>query len=163
MNVRLAKKEDAAIIHKIMIEAFSEYNETIPSSALNETVYSIASSIDDKEEQAAICFENDHPIAMVRFQIVNESLYFYRLSVLPIHQGKGVAKTLLRWLEVFARDHSCNRIWCKVRKSVSKNRKMYCSLGYKTIDEFNITVKDGFTLQVISMEKIVNKVKEERF
>ncbi|WP_331490943.1 hypothetical protein [Aquibacillus rhizosphaerae] len=45
MNIMLAEKSQASIIHNIMIQSFKDFNNAIPSSALDETVDSISSAL----------------------------------------------------------------------------------------------------------------------
>ncbi|CAN7765697.1 GNAT family N-acetyltransferase [Paenibacillus sp. LjRoot153] len=49
------------------------------------------------------------------------SLYFYRLSVSPEARGKGIAKSILNWLEEYAKKHGKSEIVCRVRMSIPKN------------------------------------------
>ena len=57
---------------------------------------------------------------MLRFQIEETELYFYRLSVLPICQRQGVAKSLLNHLEDYCMKHQISKIKCKVRANIWK-------------------------------------------
>lgn len=78
MKIIFAKVSDAPLIHDLMIKAFMEYKDEIPpSSALDETVQSISNALEDGE-QSLICFDGDEPVGMVRFQLKDEGLYFYR-------------------------------------------------------------------------------------
>ncbi|WP_407269849.1 GNAT family N-acetyltransferase [Radiobacillus sp. PE A8.2] len=155
MTFKLATAEDAPIIHQLMIDAFAIYNQTIPSNALEETVQSIQFAMETDGERAVICYDKHQPIAMARFTVKYDSLYFYRLSVLPSYHGKGNAKKVITWLETYAQERACKRIWCKVRKSVQQNLYLYRSLGYKIFNEFIVTKEDGTQLDVVSMEKFL--------
>ena len=125
MIIQTTNFKDIAIIHDVMIQAFSEYkNEVSPSSALQETHQMITDSF-KSGEQALIAYENNQPIGMVRFKLNKSILYFYRLSVIPQKQGKGVAKNMLEYLETYGKKQGANEIQCKVRATVSKNISLY--------------------------------------
>lgn len=138
-----------------MIQAFSEYkNEVSPSSALQETHKMITNSF-KLGEQALIAYEKNEPIAMVRFKLEKAHLYFYRLSVIPQKQGKGIAKKLMETLETYGKYHGINEIQCKVRATVSKNIALYSSMGYVVYDENTIDKPNNQKLNIVSMKKYI--------
>lgn len=151
--ISLAKEADASIVHQIMRSAFSEYQDKIPpSSALDETVQSVSESIQNGEN-VFIAYDEKEPVGMVRFKQEKNALYFYRLSVVPEKQGKGVAKKLLKSLEETALKKNINEIQCKVRMDVQKNVVLYSSLGYTIFDEEVVHKPNGIKLHVVSMKK----------
>ncbi|MEH7360153.1 GNAT family N-acetyltransferase [Priestia megaterium] len=104
MNYCLAQPEEAATVHDLMLQAFSVYRDSVPpSSALDETTESIMQSLKHGKE-AVILYVENKPVAMARFTLEETSLYFYRLSVIPAFQGKGLAKRLIQWLETYAKE-----------------------------------------------------------
>lgn len=136
-----------------MIQAFSEYkNEVSPSSALQETHQMITDSF-KSGEQALIAYENNQPIGMVRFKLNKSILYFYRLSVIPQKQGKGVAKNMLEYLETYGKKQGANEIQCKVRATVSKNISLYESMGYEVFSKTTIDKPNNQKLKIVSMKK----------
>ncbi|MED1472689.1 GNAT family N-acetyltransferase [Bacillus salipaludis] len=153
MVINSAKSSDAPVIHDLMIKAFMEYkNETPPSSALEETVQSVLDAF-KKGEKALIAFEENKPLGMVRFQLKDEGLYFYRLSVIPEKQGKGIAKKILKSLEAYANKVGITTILCKVRMTVPKNIQLYSSIGYDIYDEEVVHKPNGINIKVVSMKK----------
>ncbi|MDQ0299278.1 hypothetical protein J2S78_001698 [Salibacterium salarium] len=87
MRLKLEDMPDAPVIHELMIKAFMEYkNDPSPSSALEETVQSVSEAL-EREEKALIAYVENQPVGMGCFQIKNEGLYFYRLSVIPQKHG----------------------------------------------------------------------------
>lgn len=139
-----------------MMDAYEEYLH-IPgsSSALSETVDSIAQSIASGKERALISFVGNTPVACVRYSFKN-GLYFYRLSVRQAWQGSGFAKSLLIHLESLAMAERLTNIWCKVRYSVPRNVYLYQSLGYEKFDEEFIRKENGVILRVWMMKKELN-------
>ena len=153
LNIAFAQTTDAPVIHDLMMQAFMAYkNEVPPSSALEETVQSISEALENGE-QALIGYLADEPVAMLRFRIESDSLYFYRLSVIPNKQGQGIAKRLLKSLETYALEQDKSTIQCKVRMTLPKNIALYQSIGYKVYDEEIVYKPDGLTVPVVAMTK----------
>ncbi|WP_017726035.1 GNAT family N-acetyltransferase [Halalkalibacterium ligniniphilum] len=152
MENRLATAGDAPIIHALMIRAFEEYRHAEPpSSALDETIESISSGL-QKDEQAFIHYLKDKAVGMLRFHVRDDHIYFFRLSVVPEHQGKGVAKKLLKVLENYAKKHHKATITCKVRVDVPRNIHLYESIGYHICEKERIPKPKG-NVNVVSMKK----------
>ena len=125
MKIILAEASDAPLIHDLMIQAFMEYKDDIPpSSALEETVQTISTALEDGEK-ALISYIGDEPVGMVRFRLNDNGVYFYRLSVIPEKQGQGIAKELVKSLDDYAKQNEKPTIRCKVRMTLPKNIKLY--------------------------------------
>jgi GNAT superfamily N-acetyltransferase len=152
--IRLANAEDAHLIHQIMVLAFEEYrNMDVPSSALNETVSSIEESLKNGSEKALLCFRDGVPVGSVRFKTDKNSLYFFRLSVCPEARGKGIAKSMLAWLENYAKEYGKTEIWCRVRMSLPQNIQLYKSVGDIICKEEVVTNPNGFPVKTVVMKK----------
>lgn len=153
MKFKFAEASDAPTIHDLMIKAFMEYkNEIPPSSALEETIESITAAIMDGEK-ALIAYVDEKPVGMVRFKIIENELYFYRLSVIPEEQGKGFAKKIVKALEDYARDNEISALFCKVRKDVLRNIQLYRSLHFSICNEEIVHKPNGINLKVVAMRK----------
>lgn len=149
MLIKPATSDDAAIITEIMQVAFREYNNP-PASALIETTEEVRSALENGE-QSLICYDQDIPVAMVRFKLTNKELYFYRLSVLPTYQRKGIAKLLLKELESYAGNHVVTQLVCKVL--------LYQSVGYEIFDQVIVRKANGVEIPVVHMKKQIQLVK----
>ncbi|MGV3464521.1 MAG: GNAT family N-acetyltransferase [Heyndrickxia sp.] len=150
MEIKSAEVSDASLIHDLMMKAFKEVAP--PSSALEETVDSISNALKDKEN-GLIAYVEEKPVGMVRFQIVENGLYFYRLSVLPEYQGKGIAKKILTSLEDYAKQKEIPTLLCKVRLAISKNIQLYRSMDYRIYDEEIVHKPNGIKIKTVSMMK----------
>lgn len=129
--IRLANVEDALLIHEIMLSVFEEYrNIDVPSGTLNETISSIEEALGNGSEKALLCFLINVPLGTVRFKFGEKSLYFFRLSVCLEARRRGIAKSILSWLENYAKEHEITEIWCRVRISIPQNIQLYQSVGY---------------------------------
>lgn len=156
MKYCLAQLEDAATVHDLMLQAFSVYRDSVPpSSALDETIESIMQSL-KHGKKAVILYVENKPVAMARFTLEETSLYFYRLSVIPAFQGKGMAKQLIQWLETYAKECGKESLLCKVRMSVFRNIALYESIGFY-IEEKEIVHRDGVDIPVVNMKKEILK------
>ncbi|MEB6169506.1 GNAT family N-acetyltransferase [Staphylococcus pseudoxylosus] len=156
MDFKEATISDVPIIHKLMIKAFSEYkNDEIPSSALEETEKSISVALLEEGEKALIAYESDEPVAMARFKIDNYKMNFYRLSVDPLYQGKGIGKHLLKALEIYAKNKGVSEIICKVRMNIKRNVSLYKGIGYFIFDNYTIDKPNNKPLHIVSMKKFI--------
>lgn len=155
LKFQFAKSLDAPVIHDLMVQAFMEYKDAkIPSSALEETVESITRALMDGEN-AIIAYAGEKPVGMARFNISENELYFYRLSVLPEEQGKGIAKKIVKALEEYARNKELLVIFCKVRMDVPRNIQLYRSLGFTVENEDVVHKPNGVYLKVVLMKKFL--------
>ncbi|KPN95897.1 N-acetyltransferase [Lysinibacillus sp. ZYM-1] len=153
MELVLAEIKDAPIIHKVMIQAFQEYERaTPPSNALSETVESIEQAM-RAGEQTFIGYMEQQPVAMVRFTLSTQSIYFFRLSVIPERQGQGLAKALIAKLEQYALMKGKKISQCKVRWNVPRNIELYRSLGYVVTKKEMGENRNGISLATVTMEK----------
>ncbi|OXS72904.1 GNAT family N-acetyltransferase [Lysinibacillus sp. KCTC 33748] len=104
-------------------------------------------------EHAFIGYIDEQPVAMVRFTLSAQRIYFFRLSVIPEKQGRGLAKALIEELEQFACTKGKMISECKVRMSVPRNIELYRSLGYVVTKEDKEENRNVFSLSVATMEK----------
>lgn len=155
MEIVVASVKDAKVVHEIMLQAFKEYEQaTPPSSALSETVMSIEQAL-SSGEQALIAYIEAQPVAMVRFTVNNQSIYFFRLSVIPEKQGHGLAKALIAEIEKYACTQGKLISECKVRMDVPRNIALYQSLGYVITKEEVVENLNGIAIPVVTMAKVL--------
>lgn len=155
IHFRFANRSDSELIRSLMVQAFTEYqNSKVPSSAMQESTALIEVAL-EKGGQALIAFDETIPVGMVCFRVRNDVLYFFRLSVIPERQGQGVAKRILQELEEVAKDNNGHSIVCRVRKSVIKNVHLYQSIGYQVFDQEVVHKPEGIDIEVVHMKKKV--------
>jgi ribosomal protein S18 acetylase RimI-like enzyme len=153
MKIKFAEVSDAPLIHDLMMKAFAEYKDELPpSSALEETIGSISAALND-DERALISYVDGDAVGMVRFRLNENGVYFYRLSVIPEKQGRGMAKKIIKSLEDYAIQNGNKSIQCKVRMTVPKNLQLYSSIGYSIYDEEVVVKPNGVDIKVVSMKK----------
>jgi ribosomal protein S18 acetylase RimI-like enzyme len=151
--IREAKPEDADTIHTLMLNAFEEYKAAVPpSSALEETEEGIAEALREERESAAILYEDDTAIAMVRFKYVDDVIYFFRLSVIPARRRRGYARQLVKWIEKQGVTKGLNISRCRVRQSIQNNLVLYQDMGYEIVDQ-ELIVRPAGTVKTLTLDK----------
>jgi ribosomal protein S18 acetylase RimI-like enzyme len=151
--IREATAEDADTIHALMLIAFDEYKNAIPpSSALEETEEAIAEALREERESAAILYEDDTAIAMVRFKYVDDVIFFFRLSVIPARRRRGYARQLVKWIEKQGVTKGLNISRCKVRQSIQNNLVLYQDMGYEIVDQ-ELIVRPAGTVKALTLDK----------
>ncbi|HWK23695.1 MAG TPA: GNAT family N-acetyltransferase [Ureibacillus sp.] len=144
--------ETIYVIH----QAFKRYEtDPQPSSALNETEESIQNELKQGTKLFGV-YENDELIGIVKCLLKKDHIYFSRLSVLPKNQGKGVAKSLVKYIENYAIQNNIFASICKVRKKEKNNITLYSKLGYEVVNEEVIVNKNGDNIPTVTMRKILN-------
>jgi GNAT superfamily N-acetyltransferase len=150
-DVRSAHPHDAAILLRLLVSAFGEYEGKLdpPSGANAETVESIAHKL--AEGGAFICAERDVPIGCVFYAPKPDHLYVGRLSVMPEHRKRGIGDLLLAATE---RQAAALRLPCiriGVRIVLEPLHAYYTARGYVSI---GLRSHDGYAHPTfIEMEK----------
>ena len=72
-------------------------------------------------------------------------------------RGKGIAKSLLQFVESFAQQLGLTSIQCKVRLEVPRNIALYEGLGYVIYEKELSVRKDGEKIPVVLMCKNIQK------
>ncbi|QXE00789.1 GNAT family N-acetyltransferase [Terribacillus sp. DMT04] len=152
--ILLAKLSHAEEIHRTMLAAFEEYRfSNAPSSALEETVDTIASSLRNGEEKAFLFWREKKVIGVVRFKEQKEHVYFFRLSVRPEERRRGVARQLIAALERYAASRRLFTLQCQVRLSVAKNIALYEQNGFYISDRTTVRKQNGTRIETVHMTK----------
>jgi predicted N-acetyltransferase YhbS len=89
--IREAKADEIYIVHRIMQEAFKQYNGILhpPSSAMRETVEDVSNKIKD-HGGAVIVWEGQEAIGSARYIFRDNYMYIGRVSVLAEYRGRGI-------------------------------------------------------------------------
>jgi len=156
IHIQLATEENLHIVHRLMREAFEEYRFLdVPSSALTEPFVQLIDAYKNGKEHAVLCVVDGVALGSARFKTKEQSIYFSRLSVTPSARGKGIAKAMLAWLEEYAVEQGKEKIECLVRATLPENIRLYSSIGYVVVNEEIVTNPNGFSVNVVAMEKEV--------
>lgn len=135
LHIRLARPDEAHVVHRIMREAFAEYgSQPMPSSALHETVDDVREAME--QGGAILALEDDTPIGSARFGWRRRedgvlALCFERLAVRPVRRGHGIGGAMIDWLEEHARADGAGLVEATVRSQQPDNRPYYVARGYR--------------------------------
>lgn len=156
--IKLGNEADIVIAHKLMKEAFEEYRYLdVPTSAINEPIDTLMDSFRDGLEKFIICYIDGNPLGSLRFITKDQTLYFSRVSVPPYARGRGIAKSMLSWLEDYAKKEGMQKLQCKVRSSLTSNVRLYQSIGYTVTKEELVMNADNFPVSIVVMEKLLGQ------
>lgn len=144
---------DSKHIIEVIHAAFKRYETNpMPSSALSETSTTIEENI--KEGMLIFgAYANEQLVGVVKVTKQKDHLYFSRLAVLPTHQGKGIASSLIAYIENEAMKEKIGCVQCKVRKTETDNIRLYQKLGYSITKEELTTSPIGLVMATLTMEK----------
>jgi len=133
VQIARAQVEDAALVHRIMQEAFAEYRGVLdpPSSAHDETVHDVAQAI--QRGGALLVWDGASPVASARFDPRTDHLYVGRVAVLPEHRRGGIAAAIMRRMADIARDFGLPMVQVEVRDSLPSNVGLYARLGFEIV------------------------------
>ena len=148
----IKETNDAQLLTTLLHESFAQYEaDSIPSSALKETPQSIEQLL-QTGTKAYVYFVDELPVAMVRTEVEDQALLFSRLGVLPSYRKRGIARSLIAFVEEKAREMNLPYVRCGVRKKERDNIALYQRLGYSIIDE-QVSPRHKEPLIIVTMEK----------
>jgi ribosomal protein S18 acetylase RimI-like enzyme len=131
----LATVDDAALVHRLMWEAFAEYDGVLepPTGALAESVADVAAAI--AAGGAVLAWEGEVAVASARYQPEADHLSIGRVSVPPAHRGNGYARAVMSYLEELGRALGLPEARVGVRRNLPDNIALYERLGYRIVSE----------------------------
>jgi predicted N-acetyltransferase YhbS len=132
--LRAATPADAAAIAATIAAAFEQYRGRLEpeSGAFRETSDGIAAEL-ARESGAILAERNGRIIGCVMVKLIDDDLYFGRLSVVPEARGQGIARRLLEAVEDEARRRELAGIQLGVRIVLVENQQLFSSMGYVEI------------------------------
>ena len=132
--LRAATATDAAAIAATIAASFEQYRGKLEpeSGAFRETAEGIAAEL-ARESGAIVAERNGRMIGCVMVKLIEDDLYFGRLSVVPEARGEGIARRLVEAVEDEARRRELAGIRLGVRIVLTENQQLFSSLGYVEI------------------------------
>jgi GNAT superfamily N-acetyltransferase len=131
--LREASEADAETLAALLRAAFEEYRGKLdpPSGAHDET----AALVREKLEyaRAVLALAGEEPAGCIFYETPQEYAYFSRLAVLPAYRRRGLARTLIAYVEGQARALGRQRVRLGVRLALPQQRAYYERLGYRAI------------------------------
>jgi len=132
-TIRLARPDEAALVHHLTQLAFEEYRGQLepPSAALAESEADVAAAL--AAGGAVLAFSGQQAVGAARFVPQGDHFYVGRVAVPPDWRGRGIAVALMLALEAQARATGTAAIELGVRESLPSNVRLYEKLGYRVI------------------------------
>ena len=138
--IRLARPREAAIVHRILMEAYAPYRGKVvpPLKVFQSTPASIAMDIRTRRHAHALAFVGSTPVGTVRCTPERGSngqrrWTLSRLAVLPEFQGRHVAHRLIDWLHERAERHQVPELRGHVRTALPRLIRFYQHFGYRVL------------------------------
>ena len=124
---------EATEIFQVYQEAFLQLEGLIdpPTSAANQTIETFSKSFGRVD--ICVCILGDTIVGCVFFKPDGKGLYLYRLAVSPHHQGKGIAKRLIRHVQDQAGERGCRFVALNVRIPLTDNQRLFKSQGFEEV------------------------------
>lgn len=141
MRIRHSKTEELHALQSLEISAsrvFSEYdmediaNDEPPS-------LSILSECSQQERLWVYTDANDHPIAYVMTELVDDSMHIEQISVHADYSGNGLGRALIEHLQEHAKKSGFSTITLTTFRDIPWNAPYYARLGFCIIEEHEIT------------------------
>ena len=128
-----ARTEDAELVHRIMREAYREYDGAMdpPMSGTGETVAQVADAMG--RGGAVLAWDGATPVGSARYRLSKRFVRIKRVSVLPSCRGRGIATAMLDYIERLALSHGRTEARLTVRMSLSQNVTLYQRVGYAVV------------------------------
>jgi ribosomal protein S18 acetylase RimI-like enzyme len=124
MLIRSFRLGDYAAIMRIWQETGLDGKET-------ESLDALAKQLSWDSELVMVAEQEGKVVGVVVGTIDGTRAYFYRLAVLPEHQGSGIGRKLVEALENRFRQRGVNRVLIMVNQDNTEVLPFYHSLGYE--------------------------------
>ena len=155
-TLRLATLGDAEAIARVIRASFAEYAGRLrpESAALGETGETIRARLANGKAGVAE-EETGELVGCVLFETVSpKEVYLGRLAVLPAWRGKGIARSLIGFVEDEARRHGAQTLSLGVRIALPANQELFAGCGFR---ETSRRAHPGFSEPTsMRMEKTLN-------
>lgn len=136
IEIREAEIEEIDIVFRTMQESFMEYSGKLnpPSGALSETTEHILNTF-KQGGGAVIAWNEITAVGSARYRFIDNYIYIGRVSVLQEFRGRGICKSILKFVENKAKARGIYESRVEVRLSIPENIEMYKKLKYEVIEQ----------------------------
>lgn len=132
-RVMPARIEDAALVHRIMCDAYREYDGAMnpPMSGTGASVAQVSDAM--KRGGAVLAWDGATPVGSARYRLASEFVRIKRVSVLPPWRRQGIATAMLGYIERLALSEGRREARLTVRMSLVQNVNLYQRVGYQVV------------------------------
>ena len=131
--------EAAGTVHRLTQAAFDgQRGLDPPSGAGKETLESVRAELRERSGALARSVEGvgaGEVVGCLRFHVLSDALYVYRVAVLPRLQRRGIGRALMGWAEGEAERLGLGTVQVGVRIALPDNLAFYRALGYEVVAE----------------------------
>jgi ribosomal protein S18 acetylase RimI-like enzyme len=135
IEIKEASIDEIDIVYRTMEESFKEYIGKLnpPSGALRETITDILDNM-KRSGGSVIAWNGNIAAGSAKYRFSEDFIYIGRVSVLPEFRGKGICKSMLKFIEDKARARDIFESRVEVRLSIPANIALYKRLKYEVIE-----------------------------
>jgi predicted N-acetyltransferase YhbS len=132
VEIRRADASDADALARTIVQAFEMYRGRLDpqSGALFETADTIRAELHDGAG-AFLAKADGQVVGCVMTKVVDDDLYFGRLSVEPQARGRSIGRRLVEAVEAEAARSGRPGVRLSVRIALPQNQRFFASLGYR--------------------------------
>jgi poly-gamma-glutamate capsule biosynthesis protein CapA/YwtB (metallophosphatase superfamily)/GNAT superfamily N-acetyltransferase len=133
-QVTPARIVDAEVVHRIMREAYREYDATMdpPMRGAAESVAQVEDAM--RKGGAVLAWDEATPVGSARYRLARDFVRIKRVSVLPSSRGRGIATAILGYIELLALSQGRTQARLTVRTSLSDNLRLYERMDYQVVE-----------------------------
>jgi poly-gamma-glutamate capsule biosynthesis protein CapA/YwtB (metallophosphatase superfamily)/GNAT superfamily N-acetyltransferase len=133
-QVMPARIVDAEVVHRIMREAYREYDAAVdpPMSGAEESVAQVEYAM--RKGGAVLAWDGATPVGSARYRLSSDFVRIKRVSVLPSSRGRGIATAMLGYIERLALSQGRGQARLTLRMSLSQNLRLYERMGYQVVE-----------------------------
>ncbi len=132
-RIRLARFEDAALVHAISAEAYiPAYQKVlgvVPKPAVEDYSHRIA------QGTVWLAELDEQPTGVLVIELAADHLLIYSIAVVPCSQRRGIGSALLGFAEELAGDMGLSQIRLYTNKRMERNLSFYRRKGFVEIGE----------------------------
>jgi GNAT superfamily N-acetyltransferase len=152
VRIRQAIGADAPAIAKVLHQSFLEFEALYTAADYAATVLDaqqVSQRIDEGPVWVALC---DDQIAATASAVrqSEDNLYVRGIAVVPSARGRGLAASLLREVEDFAKRSGCRRLWLTTTPFLSGAIRLYERFGFTVVPD---GTADLFGTPLLTMTK----------
>ena len=159
MKIQEVKLEKLHRIHALAKKTwFNTYKSILKEQQLNymfDMMYRIKNLEHNiKNGSSFYIISEEEDLGFIEIISKEHVIKLNKIYVIPYQQGKGVGKSLIRFIEEIAKDKNLSQIELNVNR-YNKAIKFYLKQDFKIIKEENIDIGKGYLMEDYMMRKII--------
>lgn len=159
LYIKVATSSDIANIHILAKEIWTQHYTPIIG------VPQVSYMLEKIQSQAAIetdilngyvyyiAYSDGTPCGYSAIKIDNSALFLSKFYVKQNYRKKGVGKSILNYIDTYAKQNCAKRMWLTCNKHNDKSLAVYQKLGFTIIDECITDIGKGFVMDDYVLEK----------